>query len=431
MAATGASWAGSYRLEGGQLARNLIEHAGIFLSDLGSVALLLGLLGTGWLLWRGKRAPVGIAAVFFVAGIAPTALQGVFFPDNPDAHGYLLGPMAVCAAAAGVGVWAAVTFLESRTGHARMIGVLLGVATIISPLARSALVANRRDLHSPRQLSAELLHQAAPGALVLLGGDSWLMPALAAQIWERRRPDVVVLGLHGLDEIALPDLAARTAAVPASWTAEERERIQSARNGLQHELALQAITRRNPSVDIFVNDFFVAPDLLSRREPYGLLLRLHRASGSPPPPTPDAEERRLDRQLFQALSASPGWEADTQGRSVLARRDLARAGLHLQRGEGELALRLLTRGSAAASSPWDFIHLARHRLETGVDGPGPWMSDVAAMDAAEALVRGDVVAARRGVDAVLATHPTHPVALLTAGRLYTLGHHVSTAVSSP
>lgn len=431
MAATGASWAGSYRLEAGQLVDNLVEHAGIFLADLGPFAVVMGLLGLGWLVWREKPKPVIVAGVFFIAGIAPTALQSVFFPENPDVRGYLLGPMAVCAAAAGVGVWAVVRTLEARTGYPALIGGVLLVATVMSPLARSTVVADRRGLHSPSRLSAELLHEATPGALVLLGGDSWLMPALAAQIWDRRRPDLVVVGLHSLDELGLPDLAARTVAIPTRWSADELRAFRGARPGLQHEHALRAIARRNPSVDIFVNDFFVPPELLGRREPHGFLLRLHRASGSPPPPSPDAEERRLGRQIFEVWTASPGWGLDHQGRAVLARRDLARAGLYLQRGHGDLALRLLKRGGAAAPSPWDFVHLARHRLETGADVPGPWASDTEALAAAEALVDGDLEAARRGVEAVLGVQPTHPVALLTAGRLYTLGHPVSTAATSP
>jgi hypothetical protein len=438
MAATGASYARSYRLEDDQLVRNLVEHAQVFAADLGWVGLALAAVGLARLLWAGRLVHVLIGAVFFVAGLAPTALQGVFFPDNPDAHGYLLGPMCVVAAAAGLGARAVVSVVPrssgpSRRGGALAVAVLLALCAgaLAAPLLRTLRVADRSHLVSPQRIAAEVLHEATPGALVLLGGDSWLMPALAARIWERRRPDVLVVGLHMLDGLALPDLATRSPAIPASWTPAEQAAMETALPGLQHERTLRALLAHSPPVDVFVNDFFVAPELLALREPHGVLLRLHRAPGSAPAPDAAASERRLDRALFEPLRAGPGWGRDGPGRDALVRRDLARAGLYLSRGEGDLALEVLQRGSRTARNPWDFVHLARHRLESGADVPGPWATDTDAQRAAALLVDGDLDGARAAVDRVLATQPTHPVALLTAERLYTLGHHVSTDVEAP
>ncbi len=431
MAATGMGYARSYRLEEGQLARNLLEHARVMLLDLGWFALVAAAAATLLLLWRVKPRPLLVAVVFLVAGVLPTALQGVFFPENPDAHGYLLGPVAVCAAGAGLGCWMVLRALPVAGGASALIGGATLLAVSAAPLAQTVSVADQRHLDSPRRLAAELLHSATPGALVLLGGDSWILPALAARQQERRRPDVLVVGMHMLDALALPDLAARNPAVPTQFTPEEQAAIGGAGTGLQHEPTLRAIVAHRPPVDVFVNDFFVAPDLLARREPHGLLLRLHRAAPGPPPPPPESFERLLEDEVLQGLSAGPGWAADRVGRETLSRRDLARAGLVLQRGDRELALRLLRRGSDVAPNPWDFIHLARHRLESGADVPGPWTTDTRAEQAAAALVDGDLEAARAGVDAVLAVQPTHPVALLTAERLFTLGHHVSTRTESP
>ncbi|MCO4770168.1 MAG: DUF2723 domain-containing protein [Deltaproteobacteria bacterium] len=431
MAATGASYARSYRLEPGQLTRNLSEHAAVFRADLGWFALALSVLSVLWLLWRVRPRPLLVAFVFVAAGVLPTALQGVFFPENPDAHGYLLGPMAVLAAGAGLGAWALVAPLRERSRTlSTALGVTLVIGAVAGPLSQTTLEADFSELESPRRLSAELLHDATPGALVLLGGDSWLMPALAARVWERRRPDLFVFGLHMLEGLALPDLAARSAAIPAGFTESERLAIGGAKPGLQHEHTLRAIVAHGPPVDVFVNDFFIAPELLAARQPHGLLLRLHAAH---PDPSPDAgrTERAFDEEVLQGLRRGPGWTRDRVGREALSRRDLARGGLHLQRGERDLALRLWQRGSEIAPNPWDFVHLARHRLESGADVAGPWEADAQALEAADALLAGDFRKARDGVDAVLAKQPTHPVALLTAERLFTLGHHVSTATAAP
>ena len=431
MAATGASYSNSFRLEEGQLVRNLVEHWGVFVADLGWVGLALAAVGTGWLLGTGRYKSVLIGGAFALAGLAPTALQGAFFPDNPDAHGYLLGPMAVCAAAAGIGVWVITNVVQRKSDAAAVLGWVLLVGVVSGPLVASVSIADRRGLHSPARLAAEALHDATPGALVLLGGDSWLMPALALRVWERRRPDLVVTGMHQLDGLVLPDLAARTSAIPTDWTAAERARIVGARPGLQHEHTLPVLVGRNPPVDIFVNDYFVAPELLDAREPFGLLLRVHAAPGSAAAPSAATAEAALTQRLVAGLERGVGWSRDRQGREALSRRDLSRAGLYLQRGDRELALRLLQRGSATAANPWDFVHLARHRLETGEDMPGPWATDAQAKRAGQALIDGDLSGARAGVDAVLSVQPTHPVALLTAERLYTLGHHVATEVAAP
>lgn len=403
LAATGLSYGRSFRMEDGQLASNLVEHLGVLWGALGGVAVALAAVG---LVAAGARARIaGLALVGF--GLLPTLLQGVFFPDNPDALGYLLGPVATLAAAAGVGAWA----VTRRAGGAGwLVGLLLIVGAVAVPLVDSLERADRRELRSPQRIAAAVLHDAGPGALVLLGGDAWLMPALAAHLHERRRPDLQVEGLHLLDLAALPDLAARGRAIPASFPPPVEAGIAAAPVGLAPERVLDAIVASAPPVDVYVNDQFVSPMLLQQREPSGLLLRLHRGPGAGPP----------------AADELPSID-DPLGREVAARRDLARGTLLLQRGQTEEALRILRRGSALAPDPWALVHLARHRVESGSLGPGPWAEDALALRGAGALVAGDVAAARADVEAVLETEPLHPTALLTAERLYTLGHHVDTA----
>lgn len=422
MAATGMGYSGSFRMEDGQLARNLREHLAVGVVDLGWVAVALAAGAGLWMLRRRpKQALVGVT--FLLGGVMPTLLQGVFFPDNPDAHGYLLGPFAVVAAGAGVGAWLVVRALPRGGALPALLGAALLLGLVSGPLRGSLSLADRRGLHGPRRVAAELLHAATPGAVVLLGGDSWVMPALAARVHERRRPDVLVMGLQMVVPEALPDLAARSALPPsvaATW---------SPSTPLRAEHTVAALSVDLP-VDLFVNDTYVPPPLLGAREPWGLLHRVHRASPGSGPGTP-VTEAVLGRQLWEDLAAGDAWTRDVIGRDALTRRDLARGGFHRQRGDRELALRVLGRGSSTAPNPWDFVHLARHRLESGADAAGPSPIDPLADEAAAALLAGDLLGARERVDRVLAAQPTHPVGLLVAERLYTLGHHVSTQVSEP
>lgn len=424
MAATGLGYSGSFRMEDGQLARNVKEHLALGVVDLGWLAVVLAVGAGAWLLRR-RPKPALVALTWLIAGTMPTLLQGVFFPDNPDAHGYLLGPFAVVAAGAGIGAWRLVQAVPSGGLVPPALGGALVLGLLAGPLGGTLAFADRRGMDSPRRIAAELLHEATPGAVVLLGGDSWVMPALAARVHERRRPDLLVTGLHMVVPEALPDLAARApipSQVAITWEPA---------TPLRAEHTVAALIAAGPPVDVFVNDTYVPPTLLAAREPFGLLHRVHRAPGAIPGPAPAEAEARLGRRLWGDLGAGPAWARDPVGREALTRRDLARGGFHRARGDRALALRLLGRGSATASNPWDFVHLARHRLESGADEAGPTPVDRVADEAAAALLAGDLAGARERIDRVLASHPTHPVGLLVAERLYTLGHHVSTQVTDP
>ena len=418
-AVTAAGYARSFRLDGAQLVRNVRQHLGVAWDDLGGLALVAAAVGA-FVLWRARRRRALLAgAAFIVVGAAPTALQGIFSPNNPDAHGYLLGPLTVLAAAAGVGVWVLVDAARRQTRLAPWLSGALLLGIVGAPLLGTLGAANHSRLIAPRVLAAAVLDAAPPGAVLLLGGDSWQFPASAARYVERRRPDVHVLGLHMLDPVSLADARARGVPLPAV------ELPVTPPRGLMPEYLLLAILHAGVDVPVVVNDFSLPPQLLKNRVPMGLL---HQVAG--PLSSAPRGERDVVRVLDDVL-VGPGWVRDTLGQEVVARRHMARGGYHLQRGDRDAALSLFARGKALTTDPWNMIHLAHYRLDTGALRPGPWPEDAAVEAAAARMLQGDLVTARQELDAVLAARPLHPGALLLAERLYSLGHYADTEASAP
>ncbi len=419
-AVTGAGYARSFRLDASMLLGNLGEHARLAIDDLGWLPVV-GAVLAALLLVRARRAGAVLAGLTFIAvGILPTVLQGVFSPGNPDAHGYLLGPIAVLAAGAGFATWALTDAVRRRSALAPWFATTVLLGLLLPPLAATILKADRRALRAPQILGAAVLDQSPPGAVLLLGGDSWLFPALAARYYEQRRADVHVFGLHMLEAGMLKDARARGAALPLP-----DKQSEEAPRGLRAEYTLLAMTEAGMDVPVMVNDFFLPPALLARRRPAGLL---HQIAGpsDPDPPTEADVVNRIDRVL-----PGPGWGQDSIGQEVLARRHMARGGYHLQRGEREQALALYERGSRLTGDPWAMVHLARYRLEQGADRPGPWPADARVEQAAERMLSGDLSGAVDLVDSVLAAQPTHPAGLLLSERLYSLGHFAQTEAAAP
>ena len=418
-AVTGAGYARSFRVDAAVVIRNLSEHVGLAADDLGWLALAAAVLAAA-LLVRAKRLRVLGAAVALIGiGVLPTVLQGVFAAGNPDAHGYLLGPIAVLCAGAGLATWALTDAASRRTAHAPWLGIALLLGLLGAPLTATVLEVDRSGLRAPRILGAAVLDQSPPGAVVLLGGDSWLFPALAGRYHERRRPDLHVVGLHMLGPLMLSDARARGVPLP------DVALPGGVPPGLLAEYTLTGVLQAELTAPLMVNDFFLTPDVLALRRPAGLL---HQLAGplDPEPPTESDVLRDLDAVLH-----GPGWLRDVAGQEVLARRHMARGGYHLQRGDREAAMSLYVRGSAITSDPWAMVHLARFRLETGVDRPGPWPVDEQVGAATEMMLVGDSSGAVAVVDGVLAGQPTHPGALLLSERLYSLGHFAQTRAAAP
>ena len=417
-AVTGAGYARSFRIDGAQLARNAGEHLAVALQDVGPLALILAAAAVVALLRSRRFLLLGAATAVVLVGAAPTALQGIFSPDNPDAHGYLLGPIAVLCAGGGLGVCRITAAARARSALAPWLAAALVLGALSSPLLRTARMADHRGLLAPRVLGAAVLDGSPPGAVLLLGGDSWLFPTLAARVHERRRPDVHVVGLHMLEPVLLADARARGVPLPAAEVDGEPP------SGLMAEHLLRAVLAAQPTAPLLVNDFFLPPEILALRRPSGLL---HQIGG---PVGAASDEDAVIGALDDVLGGA-GWARDGTGQQVMARRHMARGGYHLQRGERDLALALFTRGSAATMDPWAMVHLARYRLETSADGVGPWPADAQVAEAAERMMVGELEAATALVDAVLRQQPTHPGALLLSERLYSLGHYAATEAAAP
>jgi len=436
--ASAQGYARSFELIDGQLMRNLIDHGRMAIQELGPVSCLLAAAAA--VLHRDRRAT--LAGLFFVGfGILPSALQSAFQWHNPDLRGYLLGPLAVLCAGAGVGAVRALQLLAARApGATRPVAVALALATVGLAFTGTAERARLKDLESPRRLGTALLDAAPPGALLLPQGDTWVYPALYQRWWEGRRPDTQVVMLHGLGLAELDFHGARHGIDAAAVRAALAPHLPLPA-GVQPEWILRALPSATDR-PILVTDGFLPPEMLARRQPVGPWLRLDG------PGAPQAEERYWAETL-QPLSTGPGWAADRVARVALSRRFGARGGLHLARGDGPTAARLFERGGLLVGDPSSMIQLMRFRHEQGQDTPGsgglpsgPWAAsfdrwddaggrallvarpnclDCGPLAAAAATMQGDFATAAADLRPVFGVRPTHPTALIVAERLYTLG----------
>ena len=425
---TAAGYARSFHPTEGQITANLLAHLRLFRADLGALALLLGLFALPGA-WRRRRRYVVAALLILGVGLLPTVLQGLFREDNPDARGYLLGPVAVLSAGAGIGAVALLARVRGAApGLAALTGTALIVAVAVSPGLGSLRAADHSGRALPARVGAALLDGAAPGALVLTGGDSWAFPPLYLRYWEGRRPDVHLVPLHMLGPVSLPGLAARGLPLPAELSGEDLERLAAAPRGLvaEHLLLLLAEQGRlGPTVQ--VNEVFLPPFLLNSRSADGLLYLL----GQPSQDGPGAEERLWKNTIEPAL-AEPGYLRDPIGHGVLARRYAARGGFHRSRGELEEAGQAWRRGGWLEPDDSAMIQLMRWRFEQGQESAphGPEIDALFAR-AAEATMAGRLTEAERDVRAILARHPIHPEAMLLAERLYSLGVQATAPVPMP
>ena len=425
---TAAGYGRSFHPTEGQITANLLTHLRMFRADLGLLALLLGLYALPGA-WRRWRRYVIAALLIIAVGVLPTVLQGLFREDNPDVRGYLLAPVAVLCAGAGIGAAALLARVRGATpGMAPWTGIALVVALAIPPGLASSRAADHSSRFLPARLGAALLDGAAPGALVLTGGDSWAFPPLYLRYWEGRRPDVHLVPLHMLEPISLPGLAARGAPLPARLTDEELDHLASVPRGLvaEHLLALLAQGGRLGST-VQVNEVFLPLFLLDSRQPEGLLYRL----GEPGADAGGAEERLWTGTMEPALQA-PSYLDDPIGHGVIARRYAARGGFHRSRGELEAAGLAWRRGGWMEPDDSAMIQLMRWRFDQGMEAdPHGRRVEALFRRAAEATMEGRLADAERDVRTILARHPIHPEAMLLAERLHSLGVQATAAVPMP
>lgn len=419
-----AGYARSFQPDGPLVLENLAAHGWIFARDLGWPMLSLAALGLCSTILRSPR--LALACVLLVViGVLPTALQGVFREDNPDARGYLLAVYAVLCAGAGVG--AIVVGDRLRRGAPRLAPGLAPVLLLILllPVLGGGLSSvDHSDRFLPARLGAVVLDGAEPGALVLLSGDSWTFSALYSRYWEGRRPDVEVRPLHFLDRAVLEGLSSRgiTASARELLPPEVEARIP-AKSRPEHLLRL-LVAGALPGHPIQVNETFLPQDLVEARTQAGLLYRL---GAGLPSVASEASEEDLWTVEIEPLLDDPRYLADPIGPDILARRYASRAGHHLEQQQGAAALQSYRRASQLASDPWDLVHLLRSRLEqeperaTAASPPGLAVAE-------RAFMAGDIDLATEELTRVLSGDPTQHRGLLLAERLYSLGRRAERGV---
>jgi hypothetical protein len=399
----GAAYSGSFQPSVETIWANLVDHGSLFVSMLGIGVLGLACIGLFSGL-AGRRRRVAAAGVALAGGgCAPTVLQSVFRPDNPDVLGYLLPVFATVCFAAGCG---AAALLARTRGRARTAAAaaLFGVAA--SPALRLDGV-DARGLLLPHLAGALTLDGVPPGSSVLLGGDTWVFPALYARFHEGRRADVSPFGLQMTEGDTLRSAAARDLPLP-DIPASALQDIEHASAAGRPDALVQAIARGGPT---FLNEVLGPANLIA--VPAGWLRDV--SPGRRKRDDDGAWTTVLGPALQNGLLAG-----DPVGRDAFARRYAIRGGAARIAGDPG-APTLLARGSALAANPWALVHLARHRLETGRDVPGTDPAGARFASAAARLRVGDVGGAREDVEAGSAIDPTHPMAFMLGDRLYALG----------
>ncbi|MEE2828003.1 MAG: DUF2723 domain-containing protein [Myxococcota bacterium] len=430
---SGAAYARSFRPDLPLGLSNLVEHYKLFLEDLGWVALTLSALGLASTWRRYRLAAIG-GLLLVLVGILPTALQGVFRADNPDARGYLLGVYAVLASGAGLGAIVVLDRIRRfRPVLASWAGGLLVLSLALPAAAGKLGPADHSGRFLPARLGAELLDAADPGALVLLAGDSWVFPAMYSRYWEGRRPDLELRALHFLDLPVIESLAAKGTTQAISDLTRGLDVSKLPSSSRPEHLAFLLATRAPVGHPVQVNEAFLPGPLAALRGPAGLLYRLGGRGEGRLAKEGWADEDRLWNDRLEALRRDSRYDSDKRGPSMLARRYASRAEYFLSRGESTQALKTYLRGEQLATRPSDPVIVLRYRQEQGDDGPhGPARLQRAApiLDQAEvAFLSGEVDRASELVGGVLHEDPHHPRALIFAERLYSLGRRADAGAS--
>ncbi len=189
-------------LQGGAsgLGLRLIANARLAGTLAGPAMTAGGLVGVMTLL-SAKRTPASSSWPTWVllgTGLVCSSAVVVFYPANPDIHGYLLPSLAGLALAGSTGLVRLFDWLQKRAQGRRGIAMagaaLLGAMLVWSALQQAPQIADQtRRIGQPRDLTGALERGALPGpGLVVAESDHALFALVYAKAVESVRPDLAL-----------------------------------------------------------------------------------------------------------------------------------------------------------------------------------------------------------------------------------------------
>ncbi len=335
---------------------NLELHAALFAGLLGVPLLVLAAVGIAICF---KRFRVGAGLVLLLAGnLASTSLQSAFFPDNPDALGYLSLATALLFVLAAVGL-AGISERALQVAprrHVRAV-VIHWVARIIAVFLGCVVAAEawpRPDLHGNWYYHAyivRLLRPLPPGCLDLSGSDASTFASWYGLAVEGMRPDIGVVSLY-----TLPDSAVFRLGNPPSIPYPTGN---PGPGGMVRALVDQALPRR--PIRMTMHDLPV--DLSAEMRIDLAVFRLLPASAEVPLDDGLDELEAFWLRQARRLGRDPGYRRDRQAR-LRYPSHLESVGDHLRRmGLLEPALRVYRVAEQLAPDPYRLVHLKRLRVE--------------------------------------------------------------------
>ena len=182
------------------LSLRLIGNGRLLGNLAGPLLTASGILGLAAATLRRRDGAIWPAWVLSALGLASAATMAVFYPANPDLHGYLLPSLAGLALAAGVGLvrirdLALFTLSENRRNLAHLGAALLGGLLILgSAWHQAGSIADQtvRVGGTDAYVSA-LSASARPGpGLVVASSDHGLFALVYAKALEGWRPDLAL-----------------------------------------------------------------------------------------------------------------------------------------------------------------------------------------------------------------------------------------------
>lgn len=325
------------------LTENLSQHVALFEGLVGAPTLFLALLG----LIRLRRAALLMGAVLLLVGgnAVATVAQTAFFPDNPDALGYLalgfvlLGLLSILGAE-GLLDWLKVQLDKSVERHrarhphkppprtpAWTMGFMrltVALTLLLTPGLKAWPRPNLAAQWSQERFGKRLLSALPPGATWISSADGTTFAAWYQQLIHQHRPDISVVSAFTLPDDGVMQIFRRTSSheaaaqavtLPPASPAQKLpnmplEGLSALTQRLEHDL------RENGGRRVVMTglDLPLLRPTRVRLNPIGL----EWVEESDPRP-PDAgldEVLKFWRTEQQALTTATGWLEDRQGRLI-------------------------------------------------------------------------------------------------------------------